>query len=100
VSKQSVLIAWSEPLEPNGVITSYRVAYGLHSSMQLSDDTVPSTRHDYQVTGLSAYQHYVFTLAAKTQSGWGAEASVMVYTVSYRSESIHSSDVIITVGLT
>jgi len=52
----------------------------------MSDDSVSSARRDYRVTGLNAYQQYLFTVAAKTQSGWGAEEFVVVYTVSFRSE--------------
>jgi len=91
VTTVSVRIAWSEPREPNGMITGYRVAYGLHSSMLLSDDSVSASHRHYRVTGLSRYQQYLFTVAAKTRSGWGDEASVVVYTTSYRSELVHLS---------
>ena len=89
VTTGSVHIEWSEPREPNGVITGYRVTYGLHTSMMQSDDSVSASLRHYRVTGLSPYQQYLFTVAAKTQSGWGSEASVVVYTTFYRSESVH-----------
>ena len=91
VTETSVRIAWSEPREPNGVITGYRVAYSLRSSrtLTMSDDSVSAARRDYRVTGLASYQHYLFTVTAKTQSGWGAEEFVVVYTVSFRSEFVH-----------
>jgi len=83
-----VRIAWSEPREPNGVITGYRVSYGLHLSPTLtsSDDSISAASRDYQASGLDAFQHYVFSVTAKTRSGWGAEESVIVYTIFYRSE--------------
>ena len=82
-------IEWSEPREPNGVITGYRVTYGLLSSViKMSDDSVSASRRHYRVTALSPYQQYLFTVTAKTQSGWGDEASVVVYTTSYRSELV------------
>ena len=83
-------IVWSAPREPNGVITGYRVAYSLQSSRMsmMSDDSIPASRRDYQVTGLAAYQYYLFTVTAKTRSGWGDEESVVVYTVSSRSELV------------
>ena len=84
-------IAWSGPREPNGVITGYRVAFGFRSypMSTVSDDSVPAESRDYQVTGLVSHEHYLFTVAAKTQSGWGAEESVVVYTSSVKSELVH-----------
>lgn len=81
-------IVWSEPREPNGMITGYRVAYGLRSSPTFtsSDDSLSAASRDYLVSGLFAFQHYVFSVAAKTQSGWGAEELVVVYTNFYRSK--------------
>jgi len=88
VTESSARIAWSEPHEPNGVITGYRVAYGRRSSLAVPtfDDSISASRRDYRVTGLVSYEYYVFTVAAKTQSGWGAEESLIVYTISDRSE--------------
>ena len=90
MTETSARIAWSEPREPNGVITGYRVAYRLRSSLQwaMSDDSVSAARRRYRVTGLSSYRYYEFIVAAKTQSGWGAEESLLVYTVSDRSEFV------------
>jgi len=88
VNDSSVRIAWSEPREPNGMITGYRVAYGLHSSPTLtsSDDSLSAASRDYLVSDLFAFQHYRFSVAAKTQSGWGTEELVVVYTTFFRSE--------------
>ena len=90
VTEMSARIAWSEPREPNGVITGYRVSYDLRSSLvsTTSDDSLSAVRRDYRVTGLTSYRYYVFTVAAKTRSGWGAEESLLVYTVSDRSELV------------
>jgi len=92
VNETSVRVAWKEPREPNGVITGYRVAYGLRSSatLTMSDNAIPASGRHYQVSGLRSYQYYVFTLAAKTQTGWGVAETVVVYTMSSRSESVHS----------
>ena len=88
MTESSTHIAWSEPREPNGLITGYRVTYFLRSSpaLAVSDDSLLTSRRDYPVTGLSSYQYYVFTVAARTRSGWGVEESLLVYTISDRSE--------------
>jgi len=89
VSEFSARIAWRDPREPNGVVVGYRVAYGLDFSPTSSDDSLPASRRDYQVTGLKAFRFYQFAVTARTQSGWGAEESVVVYTAYDRSESAH-----------
>jgi len=89
VTETTARIVWSEPREANGVITGYRVTYGLRSSLwsTVSNNSLSALHRDYHVTRLASYRHYVFTVASRTRSGWGDNVSLAVYTIAHRSES-------------
>ncbi|UYV77069.1 SDK2 [Cordylochernes scorpioides] len=62
VSTTTARIIWDVPVEPNGVITAYRVAYA--NQTKVLDPT--------------------FSVTAKTQEGWGKTAFAQVYTTNNR----------------
>lgn len=77
-SSQSVQIAWSEPMFPNGVITSYTIA------LQPDNIQVVHTGLDnlmVEVSGLSPFTTYTVTLAACNSAGCSEERAAMVTTL-------------------
>jgi protein sidekick len=88
VTQSTAQLVWHEPIQPNGVITGYRVAYGIRSDPQtfgVTIDSLDSLQQDYFATNMDAYKYYVFEVAAKTQFGWGEAVRVLVYTMTNRS---------------
>uniref|UniRef100_A0A8C6KTB9 Immunoglobulin superfamily DCC subclass member 4 n=1 Tax=Nothobranchius furzeri TaxID=105023 RepID=A0A8C6KTB9_NOTFU len=67
----SVLVSWRPPLEPNGIIVSYRILYSIklsepeHLWKNLSEDG------NVAVRGLSSGTRYFFKLGASTEVGPG-----------------------------
>ncbi|XP_022097246.1 receptor-type tyrosine-protein phosphatase alpha-like [Acanthaster planci] len=71
VDNVSVILEWSEPDPPNGVITHYNVRYwksGQLESIENDTDLVQSIHH---VTGLKASTTYLFQVQAVTSPGAG-----------------------------
>ena len=81
-------------MEPNGVISSYRVSYREKSappSYAIVDDKLGPARRQFEVNDLTVMTSYVFSVTARTHLGWGTVATVEVYTIVNRSELFHSS---------
>ncbi|XP_069546589.1 immunoglobulin superfamily DCC subclass member 4 [Brachyistius frenatus] len=74
LDSSSVLVSWRPPLEPNGIIISYRILYSGNLSQSenfwknLSQD---GTITSVEVQGLSSGTHYFFKLGASTEVGPG-----------------------------
>uniref|UniRef100_A0A8C6KTB6 Immunoglobulin superfamily DCC subclass member 4 n=1 Tax=Nothobranchius furzeri TaxID=105023 RepID=A0A8C6KTB6_NOTFU len=70
----SVLVSWRPPLEPNGIIVSYRILYSIklsepeHLWKNLSED---GGVRSVAVRGLSSGTRYFFKLGASTEVGPG-----------------------------
>ncbi|CAG5132926.1 unnamed protein product, partial [Candidula unifasciata] len=88
VNETSATVVWQSPEEPNGVIINYKVSYKRRDEPNsvLTNQTrdLPETVFQYTVSGLAAETYYVFSVQARTQDGWGAAATVDVYTISNR----------------
>jgi len=87
VTETTVQLVWSPPLQPNGVIIGYRVAYGVRSNVQTYvnvNDTSDVVSRSYRVTSLAANFYYAFSVTARTRLGLGQPALLEVYTVSNR----------------
>ncbi|XP_028258139.1 immunoglobulin superfamily DCC subclass member 4 [Parambassis ranga] len=74
LDSSSVLVHWRPPLEPNGIITSYRILYSGNLSEPeylwrnvSQDGSITST----EVHGLSSGTRYYFKLGASTEVGPG-----------------------------
>ncbi|KAJ8384733.1 hypothetical protein AAFF_G00199390 [Aldrovandia affinis] len=86
VRPSSVLLIWQPPMQPNGIILAYRIAYRLNSTsgnaavVELLD---PSARR-HTVTGLVSELAYVFRVTAQTRKGWGEAAEALVITTQKR----------------
>ncbi|XP_056135262.1 immunoglobulin superfamily DCC subclass member 4 [Lampris incognitus] len=74
LDSSSVLVSWRPPLEPNGIIISYRILYSGNLSQpdqlwaSLSQDgTITST----EIQGLASGTRYFFKMGASTEVGQG-----------------------------
>ncbi|KAK6294634.1 hypothetical protein J4Q44_G00354640 [Coregonus suidteri] len=79
LDSSSVLVNWRPPVEPNGVIISYRIIYTINLSQpehlwnNLSQD---GTIMSAEVTGLSSGSQYFFKMGASTEVGVGPYSPV------------------------
>ncbi|XP_038069656.1 protein sidekick-2-like isoform X2 [Patiria miniata] len=86
VTNTSVKMIWEAPVEPNGVIQSYRVSYlqeGFPDSFKQTTDVGMNQKFTVS-TGLYVNTRYSFSVEAKTRLGWGAEATAIVITTNDR----------------
>ena len=77
VNATAVLLTWSPPLVPNGIIVSYEVNY--HLSGQLVTVYLANTQN-YVISGLEEYTWYTFTISSFTRIGQGPSTSVSART--------------------
>ncbi|XP_040057530.2 immunoglobulin superfamily DCC subclass member 4 isoform X1 [Gasterosteus aculeatus] len=84
LDSSSVMASWRPPLEPNGIITSYKILFSSnlshpeHMWENLSQD---GSITSVEVQGLSSGTHYFFKLGASTEVGPGPFSPVKdVYT--------------------
>ncbi|XP_066545960.1 protein sidekick-1 [Amia ocellicauda] len=82
----SVRVVWHPPVEPNGIIMGYQIAYRLVASDPNKFITVEvgSNARQFTVTGLSPESAYVFRISARTQQGWGQPEQAVVITTEKR----------------
>uniref|UniRef100_A0A672IP33 Fibronectin type-III domain-containing protein n=1 Tax=Salarias fasciatus TaxID=181472 RepID=A0A672IP33_SALFA len=79
LDSSSVLVSWRPPLEPNGIIISYKILYSgnlsepEHSWKNLSQD---GSITSVEVQGLSSDTHYFFKLGAATEVGPGPYSAI------------------------
>ncbi|XP_028840926.1 protein sidekick-1 isoform X2 [Denticeps clupeoides] len=81
-----VRVIWQPPVEPNGIIKGYQVAYRLDSGDPNQFTTVevgPDSRQ-FTASALSPESAYIFRICAKTAQGWGAAAQALVITTEIR----------------
>ena len=77
INATAILLTWSPPQVPNGVIISYQVNYSLSGQLvTLLLDNVSN----YVVSGLEEYTWYTFTISSFTRIGWGPMTSVSART--------------------
>lgn len=88
VTYKMARVVWAPPTKPNGIIIAYRVSYVLQnklSNKQESYTEVNATVHEFTASGLLRETYYNFSVAAKTNIGWGNPAIVQVFTMKDRS---------------
>ncbi|KAM3876639.1 immunoglobulin superfamily DCC subclass member 4 [Diretmus argenteus] len=79
LDSSSVLVSWRPPLEPNGIIVSYRILYSGNVSQpehlwtNLSQDGIITS---VEVQGLSSGTRYFFKMGASTEVGQGPYSPV------------------------
>ena len=77
VNATAILLTWSPPQVPNGVIISYQVNYSLSGQLvTLLLDNISN----YVVSGLEEYTWYTFTISSFTRIGQGPMTSVSART--------------------
>ncbi|KAI1884631.1 hypothetical protein AGOR_G00228370 [Albula goreensis] len=81
-----VRVVWQPPVDPNGIIMGYQIAYRLNSSdpNQFTTVEVDSNARQFTVTGLVPESAYVFRISARTQQGWGLPEQAVVITTERR----------------
>ena len=79
VTDTIVTLNWTEPAVPNGVVTGYVIT--VTNGVTGEEFTVNTTDTEFEVTGLTPYTNYTFTVAAVNGGGVGnASNSVTVQT--------------------
>ncbi|KAJ8344909.1 hypothetical protein SKAU_G00291020 [Synaphobranchus kaupii] len=81
-----VRVVWQPPVDPNGIIVGYQIAYCLNASdlKQFTTVEVDSNSQQFTVTGLSPESAYIFRISARTQQGWGLPEQAVVITTETR----------------
>ena len=82
-SATRVVISWTPPLAPNGVLTSYHIEYQSATGSGISDNgevNRPASITSYTVTGLEENTLYHFTVSAENGAGRGVGSTVSVRT--------------------
>ncbi|KAK1805199.1 hypothetical protein P4O66_019553 [Electrophorus voltai] len=81
-----VRVVWQSPVDANGIIIGYQVAYRLDSGEPNQFTTVdvgPNTK-EFTASALSQESAYIFRISARTQQGWGTAAQAVVITTEIR----------------
>ena len=76
IGPRSILLSWDEPAQSNGVLIVYTVLVGENETA----DVVPPTV-EYNVTGLTPYTQYTFSVMACTSAGCEGSPTVQTRTL-------------------
>uniref|UniRef100_A0A672KD05 Sidekick cell adhesion molecule 1 n=1 Tax=Sinocyclocheilus grahami TaxID=75366 RepID=A0A672KD05_SINGR len=83
-----VRVVWQPPVDPNGIIMGYQVAYRLDSgdpNQFITVEVGPDTRQ-FTASNLTPESAYIFRISAKTEQGWGPPAQAVVITTEIRGD--------------
>ena len=69
ITDTTVILNWTEPAVPNGVVTGYVIT--VINGVTREEFTVNATDTELEVTGLTPYTNYTFTVAAVNGGGVG-----------------------------
>ena len=74
----SISISWSEPFEPNGVITQYRytVSNSSTGTTIVSDSTTSTEVNDLMLSGAEPYTNYTVTVVPVNSAGDGMDSTI------------------------
>lgn len=72
ISSTEVNVSWDAPVIPNGIVTTYKILFGL--------DEYFSDGYSIRIENLSPYTKYNCEISASTTAGEGPSAAVTVYT--------------------
>ncbi|XP_064171799.1 protein sidekick-1 [Anguilla rostrata] len=86
VGLTEVRVVWQPPVDPNGIILGYQIAYCLNASSpkQFTTVEVDSDARQFTVTRLAPESPYIFRISARTQQGWGPPEQAVVITTETR----------------
>ncbi|XP_041942102.1 protein sidekick-1 isoform X2 [Alosa sapidissima] len=81
-----VRVIWQPPVDPNGIIMGYQVAYRLDTGdpNQFTTVEVGPDARQFTALGLRPESAYIFRISAKTEQGWGTAAQAVVITTEVR----------------
>ncbi|KAI3421310.1 hypothetical protein GPALN_014929 [Globodera pallida] len=71
VFSESALVQWEAPVEPNGIIQKYLLAWTENGSNKRRDVEISGHQHNYSIEGLLAQTKYTVELTAFTKIGAG-----------------------------
>ena len=84
-----IMVTWKAPVEPNGVITKYRVRSAQYEGSQPSDDLQVSWQEfepgvfGKLLDNKTPERNYVVEIQAETSKGWGEQVRNTTRTVAY-----------------
>ncbi|XP_013386811.1 protein sidekick-2 isoform X2 [Lingula anatina] len=84
VTFSTAKVVWAPPLEPNGIITGYRLIYQKKEGGPSQTNYTTAGVNEFTVYQLEREKTYMFTLTAKTRLGWGDSETVEVRTIKDR----------------
>ena len=74
----SIEIEWEPPLQPNGRILEYILAYRQLNSTKFTTISLNSTQQNFTLNGLKSSTDYLINIHARTQAGDGLEKSTQI----------------------
>ena len=78
LSPRSIMLQWSRPTEPNGIITRYTLTYR-DDTNEIQIIPLPNVLN-YTLDNLNEFMNYMFLLSASTSVGMGPNATVNAMT--------------------
>ena len=84
-----ILVTWKAPLEPNGIITKYRVGSKEYPGSQPADDLAVNAQEVSAAVNRKLLgnhtpeKNYVVEIEARTRKGWGQKFKKTTATVKY-----------------
>ena len=75
VSTHALLITWSPPSVPNGIITAYTIYINYHNSSSEAERATAGSASSYILEGLSPFQLVGVQLTASTSVGEGPRSN-------------------------
>ena len=90
-SSTSIIVSWSAPAIPRGIIISYTITYYLTSTGESTLDSVETTTNatSREVTGLAKFMEYCVYVQASTVAGIGDRSDTVNVFTDEDSESTH-----------
>ena len=90
-----ILVTWTPPEEPNGIITGYQVGSAKYAGSQSQSVPVVLTplnadKRRYLLSDQEELSDYVVEIQAKTEPGWGDSVRKMTRTVRMSGKSLRS----------
>ena len=68
IDSTTLLLSWSKPIQPNGIITNYSINCSSDDSIYYTDSSVVETG---LISGLQPYTNYTCSVSAYTKVGKG-----------------------------
>lgn len=71
MSSDAILVSWRPPVQPNGMITKYKVYAKNSAEKENKEFEISANQMSYEASGLTQDQQYEFWVSAITQIGEG-----------------------------